>query len=83
MSAQVLEYVKTVAADVLGVRRSEIDGNSTPQQFANWDSISHVSLVLAVEEQFGVEFTPEEITNMESIGKIAELLSRKLNGHSH
>jgi acyl carrier protein len=83
MSAQVLEYVKTVAADVLGVRRSEIDGNSTPQQFDNWDSISHVSLVVAVEEQFGVEFTPEEITNMESIGKIAELLSRKLNGHSH
>jgi len=40
--------------------------------------------VLAIEEQFGVAFTPEEITDMESIGRIAELLSRKLNnGNSH
>lgn len=84
MSAHVLEHVRTLAADVLGVRRSEIDGNSTPQQLDNWDSISHVSLVVAIEEQFGVAFTPEEITAMESIGRIAELLSRKLNnGNSH
>ncbi|HMC20891.1 MAG TPA: acyl carrier protein [Thermoanaerobaculia bacterium] len=84
MSTQVLEHVRTLAADVLGVRRSEIDVNSTPRQLDNWDSISHVSLVLAIEEQFGVAFTPEEITDMESIGRIAELLSRKLNnGNSH
>jgi acyl carrier protein len=84
MSAQVLEQVRTLAADVLGVRRWEIDSNSTPQQLDNWDSISHVSLVVAIEEQFGVAFTPEEITDMESIGRIAELLSRKLNnGNPH
>jgi acyl carrier protein len=84
MSAEVFEHVRSLAADVLGVRRSEIDGNSTPQQLDNWDSISHVSLVVAIEEQFSVSFTPEEITDMESIGRIAELLTRKLNnGNQH
>lgn len=84
MSPDVLNHVRTLAADVLGVRRSEIDRNSTPQHLDGWDSISHVSLVVAIEEQFGVAFTPEEITEMESIGRIAELLSRKLNdGNQH
>jgi acyl carrier protein len=84
MSAQLLDHVRTLAADVLGVSRSEINASSTPQQLDNWDSISHVSLVVAIEEQFGVAFAPEEITNMESIGRIAEMLSRKLgNGNSH
>ena len=84
MTPDVLNHIRTLAADVLGVRRSEIDGNSTPQHLDSWDSISHVSLVMAIEEQFGVAFTPEEITEMESIGRIAELLSRKLNdGNQH
>jgi acyl carrier protein len=84
MSAQLLDHVRTLAADVLGVSRSEISASSTPQQLDNWDSISHVSLVVAIEEQFGVAFAPEEITDMESIGRIAEMLSQKLgNGNSH
>lgn len=84
MSAEVLEHVRTLAADILGVRRSDIDSNCTPKEFGSWDSIAHVSLVVALEEQFGVTFAPEEIADMESIGRIAELLSGKLNnGNAH
>ena len=78
MTPQVIDDVRTLAADVLGVPRSAIGADSTPQNLGSWDSIQHVSLVLALEEQFGVEFKPEEISSMESIGGIAEVLSRKL-----
>jgi acyl carrier protein len=73
-----IEELRTLVADVLRVPPSQIDDSSTPQHFENWDSIQHVSLVVAIEEQFGVEFEPEEIRNMESIGKIDEILSWKL-----
>ena len=73
-----VEELRTLAADVLRVPRSQIDDNATPQQIENWDSIQHVSLVVAIEEQFGVEFDPDEIIQMESIGKISEILSSKL-----
>lgn len=79
MSTQLLEEVRTLAADVLGVARTQIDSDSTPQKIDNWDSIQHVSLMVAIEQQFGVEFNPDEIVHMESIGKIAEMLSGKLN----
>ncbi|HEV8657051.1 MAG TPA: acyl carrier protein [Thermoanaerobaculia bacterium] len=79
MTAHLLEEVRTLAADVLGVPRSQVQGDSTPEHIENWDSIQHVSLMIAIEEQFGVEFNPDEIGHMESIGKIAELLSGKLN----
>ena len=82
MITQLFEEVRTLAADVLGVPRSKIDGHSTPEQIENWDSIQHVSLMVAIEEQFGVEFNPDEISHMESIGKIAEMLSGKLNSRA-
>jgi acyl carrier protein len=79
MMTNLFEEVRTLAADVLGVPRSKIDGDSTPAHIDNWDSIQNVSLMVAIEEQFGVEFDPDEISHMESIGKIAEMLSAKLN----
>jgi acyl carrier protein len=78
MTADVYETVKTLAADVFGVPSSRIGADSTPQTTDNWDSINHVHLVVAIEEQYGVSFTPEEITEMGSVGRIADLLAKKI-----
>ena len=78
MNTQLIETVRTLAADVLGVPRTTIGLDSSPKQFDRWDSIQHVSLIVAIEEHFGVEFNPDEIGSMESIGLIAETLNRKL-----
>ena len=78
VNANLLDELRTLAADVLRVPRSQIGNDSTPQQIENWDSIEHVNLLMAIEQQFGVEFDPDEMAQMESIGKIGELLSRKV-----
>jgi acyl carrier protein len=78
MNTPLIETVRTLAADVLGVPRTAIGVDSSPKQLESWDSIQHVSLIVAIEEQFGVEFNPDEIGSMESIALIAETLTRKL-----
>jgi len=40
--------------------------NAQPQEIttentSEWDSLTHLNLVLALEEEFGIEITPEEI----------------------
>jgi acyl carrier protein len=78
VNADLLNEVRTLAADVLRVPRSQISDDSSLQQIENWDSIEHVNLLMAIEQQFGVEFDPDEMVQMESIGKIGEILSRKV-----
>ena len=58
-------------------RRRRLPASTTPEQMENWDSVQHLNLVLALETQFGVEFEPEEIEQMKSIGKIAALVETK------
>ncbi len=79
MNARLLEDLRTIAADVFRLPRSQISETSTPAQIASWDSLQHVNLVLALEQQFCVEFDPAEIGRRGSIGKIVDVLSRKLN----
>ncbi len=73
----VFEQVRTAAADVLQVAPDEINAATTPEQIESWDSVQHLNLILALETQFGVEFEPEEIDQMKSIGKIASLVEAK------
>lgn len=35
-----------------------------------WDSLQHLSLVLALEEEFGIMYSPEQIEAMRTVGDI-------------
>ena len=54
-----------------------IDLSSSNKSIENWDSFSHMDLILSLENKFGVTFTNEEIVEMLNIKKIIENLKAK------
>jgi acyl carrier protein len=48
----------------------QIDENTSQQDVEKWDSLGHLNLVVALEEEFDVLFEPEEIAEMTSAQKI-------------
>lgn len=42
-----------------------------------WDSLSNVRLFVAIEQAFGVRFSSGEITGLQNVGEILELLTKK------
>jgi len=77
MSAHVADTIRAIATDVLGVPPDQISLDTSPASAANWDSVQHLNLVLAVEQAFGLMFEPEELDQMKSIGHIVALVERK------
>lgn len=73
----IFDQVRTAAADVLRVPPERITEASTPEDIESWDSVEHLNLILVLETQFGIEFEPEEIDRMKSIGQIALLVESK------
>jgi len=53
-----------VMANVLGASPSAIDGSSSIDTVASWDSLKHLNLVIALEERFRVTFTEDESIEM-------------------
>jgi acyl carrier protein len=41
-----------------------------------WDSLAHLALLMAVEEEYGVSFSPDEIAELESVELIDEAIDR-------
>ena len=77
ISMSIFDQVRTAAADVLRVPPERITEASTPENIESWDSVEHLNLILVLEAQFDIEFEPEEIEWMKSIGQIALLVESK------
>ena len=53
----VLQRVQRIAADVFSVPIAQISAESSADTIETWDSLQHLNFVLAVEQEFGVQFT--------------------------
>ena len=76
-SSAVTDKVRQTVSDVFGVPLSEITADSSPQSVEAWDSMGHLNLVLALEQSFNVQFSPEEIAAMTSVSLAAQTLVAK------
>jgi len=43
----------------------------------DWDSVMHIQLIAAIEREFQLEFTVGEIANLENVGEMINLLTKK------
>ena len=75
-----LDKVRQTMADIFGVPLEQLTASSSPDNVDTWDSIKHLELVMALEQEFGVQFTPEEIEQLLSVELVADLVAEKQIG---
>ncbi|MBF0552696.1 MAG: acyl carrier protein [Deltaproteobacteria bacterium] len=63
--------LKTVS-QVLNVPIELLSEESSPDTVASWDSLKHMNLILALEEEFGIQFRDEQIVEILKVGLIIE-----------
>ena len=56
---------------------TELTDDTHPDDIEAWDSLGHINIITALEDDFGIEISPEEIDEIESIGDIKALLNAK------
>jgi acyl carrier protein len=65
------DRIKNVMAAVFGVSAEQISDEATPHDIKGWDSIKHMNLVLALEEEFDIKFEDAEIPSLVNFQIIA------------
>ena len=76
-----LTRVMAVATDVFEVPKGSLAPGSSPDTIETWDSLHHLSFVVALEQEFNVQFSPEEIEQLLSIELTTALVEEKLKGN--
>jgi acyl carrier protein len=74
------ERIKRVFAAVFDLPPESISSSLSRDAFSSWDSMKHLTLVIALENEFGIRFEDDEAPALESYSAIVTAVSRKLSG---
>ena len=68
-----------VFQDVFDDDTLQINGETTADDVDDWDSLSHITLIAAVENEFGMRFKMKEVSTMANVGDMVDLIAER--GH--
>jgi acyl carrier protein len=75
---EIQDRLQTVFRTVFANDTIELTPHLTADDVDEWDSLSHINLMLAVELEFGIEFDQSEIQNFANVGELITNIQHKL-----
>jgi acyl carrier protein len=75
----VQEDVKKIVIEKLGVKPEEVTNEARFIDDLGADSLDTVELIMALEEQFGVEVPDEEAEKLTTVGKAVEYIEKRVS----
>lgn len=57
----------------------QLTGEMTADDVEGWDSLSHMNLIMAVENRFNIRFKPKEVLGFKNVGELASCVESKIN----
>ncbi|MBX3096110.1 MAG: acyl carrier protein [Fimbriimonadaceae bacterium] len=79
MSDNILERVKKVVCEELKCSESEVVESASFTEDLNADSLDVVELIMAVEEEFGIEVPDDDAGNLKTVGSLVDYIKSKSN----
>ena len=78
ISGEIQSQLTTIFRDVFDDPDLALSREMTADDVSEWDSLSHVRLMLTVEKVFRVKFTASQVGNLKNVGDLMDLLQSKL-----
>ncbi len=75
MSSQDLTNAKDLLAGATQRQAGEIPDDASVTSFDGWDSLSHMRLIMAMEEKMGKELPPEAVVDIACLSDVAKYLN--------
>lgn len=75
---KILQQVNSIFCDVLDNSELEINENTTADDVEDWDSLTHIQLVVAIEKHFKMKFTAAEIRQWKNVGEMCTNIKSRI-----
>ena len=74
MSDNTILWIRGVMRDVFDDDTIEITKTTTAADIDGWDSMNHVRLIVAIEQDLGIELPIEMVNELQNVGDLAALI---------
>ena len=75
---EIFSKLNEIFIDVLDLDECNLTDETNANDIEEWDSLSHIQLIVAIEKRFGIKFTSLEIMKWRNDGELVDsILSKK------
>ena len=75
---EIYERVNNVFRDVFDDDSITVVAETTANDIDDWDSLEHINLIAAIEQEFGIKFNMGQIMTMKNVGDMISLIEAAL-----
>lgn len=76
--AEAYQKLNGVFQDVFDDASITVHDETTSDDIEDWDSLEHVNLVVAVENEFGIHFNMGEVNKMKNVGEMVDIILQRV-----
>ena len=78
-TSEIYQKLNEVFRDVFDDDTIEANENTTASDIDGWDSLAHITLVSAVEDEFDVKFDMKDVIAFKNVGDMARAIEKELS----
>ena len=74
---EIYDRLNEVFRDVFEDDEITVNEDTTADDIEDWDSLEHINLISAVEDEFGIRFKMGEVSSMKNVGEMVEIIKTR------
>lgn len=78
-SKEILNRLQPIFQDVFDDEDIVVTDETNAEQIEDWDSLSHIRLVVAIEKEFDIKFAFGDLNDLKNVGEMIDLIIDKLD----
>lgn len=75
----VFKQVNEIFWDVFDDESIVVGEETTAEDIEDWDSLEHINLIAAIEQEFGIKFTMGQVVSMKNVGEMVDIILEQVN----
>jgi acyl carrier protein len=76
---QILREVNDIFINVLDEDNIVLTRDTTADDVEDWDSLSHIHIIVAIEQHFNIKFTSLEVQNFRNVGEMCDSIFKYIS----